>query len=91
MPDQSHTCRYCGEPFIFLLGKPGYVDECPDCIHERTRPILPPDFASRYLARFPERRKDFNAVLKHLLSLGIEEAKVYEIIADGLKQAGTRI
>lgn len=72
-------------------GKPGYVDECPDCLHERTRPTPPVDFASRYVARFPERRKPFNELRKQLLSLGVEEAKVYEIMADSLRKAGTPI
>jgi hypothetical protein len=91
VPDRSYTCRYCGVSFIPQAGKPGYIDECPDCIHERTRPQLPPDFTTRYLARFPERKKPFNELRKNLLNLGIEESKVYEIIADSLKQAGTPI
>ena|SRR5579859_2240612 len=29
------TCRYCGEPFRLMPGKPGYANECPDCLQER--------------------------------------------------------
>jgi hypothetical protein len=43
------------------------------------------------MARFPDRRKAFKESVKQLLSLGIDEAKVYEIIADGLNKAGTPI
>ena len=25
-------CRTCEEPFIWLPGKPGYIDECPVCL-----------------------------------------------------------
>jgi hypothetical protein len=87
----SNSCRYCGEDFIPQPGKPGYVDECPHCLHERTRPKLPTDFAARFAARFPERRKAFNELRKQLLKFGIDEAKAHQIIADGLKQAGTPI
>ena len=91
MENRPYTCRYCGEDFVPQPAKPGYVDECPDCLHERTRPNIPPDFASRFLARFPDRRRSFNALREQLLSLGIDEARVYEFIADALKRAGTEI
>jgi hypothetical protein len=91
MSDRSHNCRYCGEPFISQLGKPGYVDECPECLHERTRPKVPLDFAARFLARFPERKKSFGELRKQLSGLGIDETKVFEAIADGLKKSGTQI
>ena len=35
-------CRYCGEPFIPQVGKPGYVDECPECkrtLYEKPIPV----------------------------------------------------
>jgi hypothetical protein len=34
----SYECRYCGVSFIWRPGKPGYVDECPQCLHEKTIP-----------------------------------------------------
>ena len=82
-------CRYCEEIFLPQPGKPGYVDECPACLHERTRPKLSEDFYSRFLAKFPERRASFEETRKLLLDLGIDLDRVYEIIADGLKRAGT--
>ncbi|MGB6943316.1 MAG: hypothetical protein WBE37_13020 [Bryobacteraceae bacterium] len=89
MAESSHRCRYCGENFIPPPQKPGYVDECPECMHERTRPALPADFESLYMARFPERRKAFVELRKSMLSLGVDEGKVYEILAESLKKAGT--
>jgi hypothetical protein len=29
---------HCHEPFVSDPKKPGYVDECAPCLHERTRP-----------------------------------------------------
>jgi hypothetical protein len=26
------VCRHCGEAFIPQPGKPGYIDECPECL-----------------------------------------------------------
>ncbi len=91
MPDQSLICRYCGESFISQPGKPGYVDECRECLHERTRPKVPRDFAARFLDRFPERKKQFDALRKQLASLGIDETKVFEAMADELNKSGTHI
>jgi len=30
------NCRHCGKPFDPLPGKPGYVDECPGCLWEKS-------------------------------------------------------
>jgi hypothetical protein len=35
---KSVICRHCHEPFAPIPTKPGYVDECAPCLHERTRP-----------------------------------------------------
>ena len=32
----EQTCRHCGESFEPRPGKPGYVDECPSCLFEKT-------------------------------------------------------
>lgn len=42
------TCRYCGEEFELKPGKPGYADECPTCLIEKT-------IFSDPLPRFTER------------------------------------
>ena len=31
---KSIVCRYCEKPFKPLPNKPGYIDECPACLHE---------------------------------------------------------
>jgi hypothetical protein len=35
---KSVICRYCAERFTPLPGKPGYIDECPECLHQKTAP-----------------------------------------------------
>jgi hypothetical protein len=35
------VCRYCGERFVPKLNKPGFVDECPECLHEKTAAATP--------------------------------------------------
>lgn len=32
MGQRSYACRHCGETFIPYPGKPGYVDECAECL-----------------------------------------------------------
>jgi hypothetical protein len=32
---KEKICRHCGESFIPQVGKPGYVDECPECRRAR--------------------------------------------------------
>jgi len=34
----ERTCRKCGGLFELQPNKPGYVDECPRCVAERTHP-----------------------------------------------------
>jgi len=29
-------CRHCGKSFTPQPGKPGYIDECPECLYEKT-------------------------------------------------------
>src|ERR1035441_622488 len=36
------ACRHCGIEFQSYAGKPGYLDECPDCLADRNNP--PPRF-----------------------------------------------
>jgi hypothetical protein len=36
-------CRHCEESFAFQPGKPGYRDECPNCLIERTLLAAKPD------------------------------------------------
>jgi len=70
-------------------GKPGYLNECPDCLHERTRPNIPADFAARFIAQYPERRKAFIDLRKLLMSWGLEETEADRKIAEMIKWART--
>jgi hypothetical protein len=42
---KEEKCRHCGEHFIPRTGKPGFIDECPECLTERIAP--PPMAAAR--------------------------------------------
>ena len=53
-PMAEQICRYCKEPFDLKPGKPGYADECPVCLHEKTTPktvktrsVTPEELADR--------------------------------------------
>jgi hypothetical protein len=35
------VCRHCLKSFVPVPGKPGYVNECLVCLHEKTQPLLP--------------------------------------------------
>jgi hypothetical protein len=38
---KSVICKYCESTFTPLPGKPGYINECPDCLHAKTAPPTP--------------------------------------------------
>jgi hypothetical protein len=59
-------CRYCAEMFTPLAGKPGYIDECPACLHERTAPQR----AEPFSADSARRRKLRNEAHRALAALG---------------------
>ena len=35
---RKRICRHCREPFVPKRGKPGYIDECSECVHTRSYP-----------------------------------------------------
>lgn len=52
----TKTCRHCSEEFTPLPGKPGFVDECPECLSDRGIVLPAPDMKSpRPKAANPER------------------------------------
>ena len=78
---------------MLLPGKPGYADECPTCLHEKTRPEPPSDPVAKFLKRHPERRKALDALRRtlrqELPKFGIEASNVDTVIADFLIRFGT--
>ena len=32
MPKKAYECRHCRESFVPQPNKPGYIDECPECL-----------------------------------------------------------
>jgi hypothetical protein len=89
---RSQTCRYCGEDFISQPRKPGYVNECPACLHERTHPPVPKNFEQRYLERFPNERKAFRDAKKYMMTkVGLSEEDFHRVMSEALNKAGTPI
>jgi hypothetical protein len=82
----TKVCKYCGESFILLPNKPGYANECPECLHEKTRPQPPADVVARFLKQYPERRRHLTALRKYLSQLGLNEAQVEEVVSSGLSR-----
>ena len=35
------TCRHCGELFAPVPGKPGYINECPECLFTKSASLNP--------------------------------------------------
>ena len=35
------VCRYCGESFVPIPGKPGFINECPECLFTKVAPLNP--------------------------------------------------
>jgi len=87
---KAYTCRYCETHFVPKPGKPGYVDECPECLHKKTHPEIPPDLLSRYISGDPARAKIVKKLRRDFESIGFEESKVDGLIADVLNRLGTQ-
>ena len=75
-------CRHCGEPFTLLPGKPGYADECPRCLHEKTRPQAPPNAVDAYLRRYPKERRNLAALRRAFLNFVVDESTADRLIAE---------
>lgn len=82
-------CRYCDEDFVPLPGKPGLVDECPDCLHEKTRAAVPLDLEDRIASATPGELENFRLAVKALVNFArISETQAKEIIAQELRRQG---
>jgi hypothetical protein len=42
MATRQENCRHCGQSFVPMQGKPGYVDECPECLYSKSAPLVIP-------------------------------------------------
>jgi len=84
MPLKPVTCRHCGEPFVLKPGKPGYVDECPECLHAKT--AVPKPIGVRIveilgsMTDAKSRTKAMRALKRSLLDLGVEESAADKFI-----------
>jgi hypothetical protein len=82
------ACRYCGESFTPRAGKPGFVDECPECLHEKTMPkiprqpkvTLPPESQQQ----IKELNRSLKAFRKTLTKQGYSQDKIDRVIRVGI-------
>jgi hypothetical protein len=88
---KTYVCRYCQNEFLWEPGKPGYVDECRSCLHEKTTVKPPPDLIQRFEARYPERAKHLKALRRSLLNIGLDEDTTENAIKDFIIRSGTQI
>lgn len=78
MVRRQQRCRYCNQLFAPAPGKPGYIDECPECLHEKTtqRPEPETALSERQLARAEEVLKAVKEIQRVLRSLGFSKEEV---------------
>ena len=78
------VCRYCGEQFAEKVGKPGFIDECPTCLHEKTTPKVPGRPAVELTPEGAERVKQFEqavrSIRRQLAKLGHSPDKIDRLI-----------
>ena len=78
------VCRYCGDSFALKPGKPGFVDECTECLHEKTTPkqkrepkiALTPESEQR----MKELRRSLKALRKQLTKMGYTQDRIDRVI-----------
>jgi hypothetical protein len=82
----SKKCRYCQEEFVPQPGKPGFIDECPECLHKKTAFKPPPDLFARFEALHPERAKHLKSARKSLANLSATETDIEQFLADVIRR-----
>ena len=89
----SKVCRYCEESFIPKPGKPGFIDECPACLHNKTAPMVHQVRAvtAEALERIKQFEKAVRSLRREFEKLGFSKAKsekaVSDLIQDAIKAA----
>ena len=92
-------CRYCGEAFSPPVGKPGYIDECPDCLFEKRAALIPKPDASAALLPILEMvdtEADIEPMtnrMRRVLSkkLGFREAEIEAIVKGFIEVASKHV
>jgi hypothetical protein len=89
MPAKSINCRHCGEGFVPQPGKPGFRDECPECLHAKTTPRKSSQARAAELIELVSNPKTakpaFRLLKKQLLDLGMSESAVDKFIVSALE------
>jgi hypothetical protein len=87
------ACRYCGELFTGKPGKPGYFDECPACLHEKTIPKLSGRSSAPMTPEAIERLKEIvsavRSLRRQLKKLGWSKEKIDHLIRSELTTVAT--
>jgi len=100
---KSVICKYCAEIFTPLPGKPGYINECPECLNQKMAPLLraPLGAASfkqrKLLDPVKARENGIKALMKYYAALGKpitkEKARKWydKLMADDDARADTKV
>jgi len=72
------TCRYCGDQFTPKPGKPGFIDECPECLHDKTTPKTPPikSISPEALERIKLLDKTLSFYKRKWIKAGLSQEKI---------------
>lgn len=70
---ETVVCRYCEDVFALQPGKPGYRDECPDCLYERA-----------LLAAKPSKSR----MQEHFAAAGLTKEQIAKSVARFRRSAG---
>jgi hypothetical protein len=90
---RSIECRYCGESFDPKPGKPGYINECPNCLYAKTAPQIPHEqqVLVGLVGHSKEARKAIKMLRRDLLKLaGIAEADVDRLIVELFEKSSAK-
>ena len=87
MPEKQVVCRHCGEAFVPLPGKPGYIDECPDCLYDKTVPFEPKGLARRTAEQNKRFEKAIAELRLNLAKHAVSQEAAERIVANLIEMA----
>lgn len=61
------VCRHCGESFSPTPGKPGFINECPECLFAKAAPLSPKGLAGLNDATEQRLEKEIRSLKRKLI------------------------